>query len=252
MSVLEWGSRGAEVATLQQQLAAKGYVSGIFDGTTDSLLRAYQSDSGLGVDGKAGDESRAALVADLQERGGPSWFLGSYGLLIACEGHVGQPYKPAGEGAGVTVGFGWDLRWQTADAVRRIFARFWTPALLEELCTAVGLAGEDARRWLLAHPPKRWPIPAAEAGAVLPACAAPYWAKAVAECPELVGMPPRVHTVVISATYSLWTGPIRAMRDALRRGDWDSAAAALESQGGTPARRAREAALLRRVRDAGG
>lgn len=243
--LLEWGSRGAEVAALQRQLAARGYVSGIFDSGTDSALRVYQSESGLGVDGKAGNESQAALVADTQERGGASSFLGSYGLLIGCEGYEAFPYKPAGEGAGVTCGFGWDLRWQTADAVRRIFSGFWTPALLGELCGAVGLAGEDARRWLLAHPPKRWPISAVAAGRVLPACAAPYWAKAVAECPELVAMPPRVQTVVMSATYSMWTAPIRAMRDALRQSDWLAAAAALERQGGSPERRAREAALLR-------
>jgi hypothetical protein len=246
VTVLRKGSRGLAVVDLQRRLGSLVLVSGTFDPVTDELVRRYQRSSGLDVDGVVGDETSGALVADSELWPGPIPFKGSHGLLCAWEGLEAGPYVPFGsDTSGVTVGFGYDMRHQSAADLRRIFAGTWADALLDELCGAVGLKGPAARAWLAAHPPTRWPLTAEQAGRVLPLCAARYWAAAVAECPELPEMPPAVHTVLLSATYSLWVAPVRSMRAALRRGDWAAAARSLAAQGGDPERRAAEAALLR-------
>lgn len=66
-SILEKGSFGAAVKTLQTMLNACGYncgdVDGDFGSKTDSALRAFQKAHGLVVDGEYGPKSKAALEA---------------------------------------------------------------------------------------------------------------------------------------------------------------------------------------------
>jgi hypothetical protein len=65
MAVYLLGSRGPEVAQIQQQLTQLGLYSGtadgVFGGGTDSAVRTFQSNAGLTVDGRVGPETWAAL-----------------------------------------------------------------------------------------------------------------------------------------------------------------------------------------------
>ncbi len=70
-ALLEYGSRGTAVSSLQQDLTSLGYntygVDGIFGINTQNAVIAFQSQKGLQVDGKAGTETKAALAAALNK-----------------------------------------------------------------------------------------------------------------------------------------------------------------------------------------
>jgi peptidoglycan hydrolase-like protein with peptidoglycan-binding domain len=65
MPILQRGSSGPDVQTLQQQLTALGFdpngVDGIFGPGTEAAVRAFQQAQGLTVDGKVGPQTNAAL-----------------------------------------------------------------------------------------------------------------------------------------------------------------------------------------------
>jgi hypothetical protein len=65
--VLRRGTHGLDVAALQFKLAQHGFPSGTFDGVfggrTDGALRRFQRFARLGVDGRAGPATAAALAA---------------------------------------------------------------------------------------------------------------------------------------------------------------------------------------------
>jgi hypothetical protein len=67
MAVLSWGSSGAEVRQLQQQLKNAGFYPGPVDGKfgplTFSAVKRFQQSQGLVVDGIAGPKTIAALAA---------------------------------------------------------------------------------------------------------------------------------------------------------------------------------------------
>src|SRR5688572_12490494 len=65
MPVLKLGSSGPDVQALQQKLKNLGFdpngVDGNFGSGTDKAVRAFQQAMGLGVDGKVGPGTQAAL-----------------------------------------------------------------------------------------------------------------------------------------------------------------------------------------------
>lgn len=64
MANLAYGSSGADVRALQEQLRAAGYniaADGIFGPATQNAVRAYQQANGLQVDGIVGNQTRSAL-----------------------------------------------------------------------------------------------------------------------------------------------------------------------------------------------
>ena len=60
------GMNGADVMVLQALLIAHGYtvnaVNGVFDGSTDSAVRKYQTDHGLAVDGIVGNNTWTSIL----------------------------------------------------------------------------------------------------------------------------------------------------------------------------------------------
>lgn len=64
-TVLRRGARGADVAALQAALAGSGYTlraDGIFGPRTEAVVRRFQKDAGLSVDGIVGPATRTALA----------------------------------------------------------------------------------------------------------------------------------------------------------------------------------------------
>lgn len=208
----------------------------------------YQRRAGLVPDGKIGAQTRSAIIADQRAARDSLWsgFRGSFGLLVRSEGHRPVPYHPTPE-SGVTLGYGWDLRWQNRADLERIWGGLFAPEDLEPLASALGLAGTAAASWVQ-QPLGRW-YHVAEAAAVrLPQQAEPYWRAAISEWPELVDAPGTAQTAILDACYNAWVGPVRAARDACRAAlthPWRAAAAALEVYPGPRDRRQLEAALMR-------
>ena len=64
-AVLAWGSRGEQVALVQQQLRQYGYLSqeadGVFGRNTYNAVIAFQRRNGLTPDGRVGSATAAAL-----------------------------------------------------------------------------------------------------------------------------------------------------------------------------------------------
>ena len=96
------GSSGAMVTQIQTKLKSWGYYTGTVDGTygsgTERAVRAFQQKNGLTVDGKAGDQTLAAmgLSAGSGNSGGSGGASGSQvdllARLISAEAR-GEPYS---------------------------------------------------------------------------------------------------------------------------------------------------------------
>lgn len=96
------GSSGAMVTQIQTKLKNWGYYTGTVDGTygsgTERAVRAFQQKNGLTVDGKAGDQTLAAmgLSAGSGNSGGSGGASGSQvdllARLISAEAR-GEPYS---------------------------------------------------------------------------------------------------------------------------------------------------------------
>ena len=96
------GSSGAMVTQIQTKLKSWGYYTGAVDGTygsgTERAVRAFQQKNGLTVDGKAGDQTLAAmgLSAVSGNSGGSGGASGSQvdllARLISAEAR-GEPYS---------------------------------------------------------------------------------------------------------------------------------------------------------------
>lgn len=71
MPILRRGSKGKAVRALQQRLKDLGFdpngIDGSFGAGTEAAVRAFQRAKGLGVDGKVGRETSAALQTDSSE-----------------------------------------------------------------------------------------------------------------------------------------------------------------------------------------
>jgi Putative peptidoglycan binding domain/Lytic transglycolase len=85
---LKLGATGDDVRTLQRILRARGFgrvpVSGVFDGATDTAVRAFQQAGGLEVDGIVGPRTRPALVRLMSVRRATWYGPGLYGNRTAC------------------------------------------------------------------------------------------------------------------------------------------------------------------------
>lgn len=72
VGTLKTGSRNSNVALLQEYLQELGYniesVDGIFGRMTLEAVTAFQSDTGITIDGKAGSQTLAALVAAVAQK----------------------------------------------------------------------------------------------------------------------------------------------------------------------------------------
>lgn len=103
-TTLKFGSRGNEVTRLQQALQDKGYynsdVDGIFGPVTEKAVIAFQKDSGITIDGIAGNETQSKLYGssapvsrgDTASRSQTSEDLYWLSRIIHAEAG-GEPYK---------------------------------------------------------------------------------------------------------------------------------------------------------------
>ncbi|HZO60694.1 MAG TPA: peptidoglycan-binding protein [Solirubrobacterales bacterium] len=86
--VLQQGSEGADVRTLQAILRARDYgdlkLTGAFDAATADAVKRFQREAGLTVDGIVGPQTRPALLALMRYRRATWYGPGLYGNRTAC------------------------------------------------------------------------------------------------------------------------------------------------------------------------
>ena len=86
--VLQQGSTGADVRTLQAILRARHYgdlkPTGVFDSTTTSAVKRFQKEAGLLTDGVVGPQTRPGLLALMRYRRATWYGPGLYGNRTAC------------------------------------------------------------------------------------------------------------------------------------------------------------------------
>ncbi len=86
--VLEEGSTGPDVRTLQAILKARHYgalkPTGIFDAATTTAVKRFQREAGLAADGVVGPQTRPGLLALMRYRRATWYGPGLYGNRTAC------------------------------------------------------------------------------------------------------------------------------------------------------------------------
>jgi rare lipoprotein A (peptidoglycan hydrolase) len=86
--VLQEGSTGSDVGTLQAILRARDYgdlkLTGTFDAATISAVKSFQREAKLAVDGIVGPQTRPALLALMRHRRATWYGPGLYGNRTAC------------------------------------------------------------------------------------------------------------------------------------------------------------------------
>lgn len=117
-SNLSWGSRGAEVVTLQQTLNTQGYwcgsADGIFGPKTYAAVIKFQKVKGLAVDGIVGPQTRAALgltsSSSTPSRDGSTVYRGKTLTMVATAYDpcykCNYPYYGAPSYIGLPLGYG--------------------------------------------------------------------------------------------------------------------------------------------------
>ena len=264
-ATLQRGAKGAEVELLQDLLNRTGALLGCdgdFGGGTEAAVKEAQQLAGLPVTGVAD----AATWAWLESQPEPSDSIPIAAVTFIVneevggrkyyDRHVAMPHFP-GEASGVTIGVGYDLRFQEPADFEADWAGILTPAQLAVLRPHLGKAGSKAAVDALSA--LRIPFPAA--WQVFVKRALPRAVAQTAGCyGSLDTLPPLCRGVLVSLVYNRGTDlsgdtrrEMQAIRQHIRNGQLDKVAAELEgmkrlwpNSQGLCKRRDKEAAMWRR------
>ena len=175
--LLRSGSRGEGVAVLQRLLAGLGYdpgpADGVFGTKTTAAVRAFQSASGLKVDGAAGNTTKRALFGDFGDRkvlrGGPGFdTCNGASRRIGCESHrglrPGAPRDPAAAEEWRPLVTGVFTEWGLEAEIDRAVAIVACESLADPMITTP--AGGSGYFWigLFQHTDRYWDARAKRAG----------------------------------------------------------------------------------------
>lgn len=207
------------------------------------------------VDGKWGPRTEAAFRVSSGFRGSIEadaakvghGFTGTLDFLHREESHAGRPYWP-GKISGVTLDPGVDLGYVDPALVLQVYGE----AIFDRCRKAFGVRGAPAKQLAKSPPVSEIRITRDQARRALPEVARPYWIQISARFPRLTSAPAPVQEACLSLAYNRGYGNrhLEVMRSPIAAGDWSSLADAVarmqqDRDDGIPARRKREAALIR-------
>lgn len=163
-------------------------------------------------------------------------FWGNLGWVHDREGHRGRPYWPGGQ-SGITLDPGVDLAYVSKDLALDAYQKAGVE-LPEQKLNSLGvwdLKGKKAKACLKNNPSLlRIRITQAEARAVFPIVASPYWRNIrrrfqAVLARDLPPVPSCVHTVMLSLAYNRGPGnkALGVLCDPLMRYDWAALAKAV-------------------------
>ncbi len=262
---LQRGAQGADVERLQHLLNRIGAlirVDGDFGRGTESAVQEAQMLAGLPVTGIADAETWVWL----ESRPEPSRVLPteSVGFIVGEEvgsrkfydRHVARPHFP-GEASGVTIGVGYDLRFQEAADFEADWAGILTAEQMASLRPHLGKKGSAEAVAAMAD----LNIPFQAAWSVFVKRALPRSVEQTASCyGDLSGLPPLCRGALVSLVYNRGTKltgdsrrEMKAIRDHIAAGRLDQVAAEIEKMkrlwpdsAGLRKRRDKEAEMWRR------
>ena len=139
-------------------------------------------------------------------------------MIASFEGCDTQPYFPGGK-SGPTIGYGVDLAHINTHHLDSLFSGLLPKHVIEEMKTAHGKRGADAKAWIARHRGLRITHAVAEA-AFYRTCRL-YWSKTLAEYQGVERLDNNAQCVVLSLVINYGPGskPLEAMRDPIRRND---------------------------------
>jgi GH24 family phage-related lysozyme (muramidase) len=239
--MLQRGAKGVEVQLLQHRLNRLGALLGCdgdFGGGTEAAVKEAQQLAGLPATGIAD----AATWAWLESQPEPSDLLPTEAVTFIVneevggrkyyDRHVAMPHFP-GEASGVTIGVGYDLRFQEPTDFEADWAGILTPAQIASLRPHLGRKGSKAACDALAD----LSIPFPAAWRVFVKRALPRAVEQTARCyGSLDALPPLCRGALVSLVYNRGadlTGETRREMSAIKQhivaGRLDRVAAEFES-----------------------
>lgn len=262
---LRRGADGAEVRHLQDLLNRSGallLVDGDFGRGTEAAVKEVQELAGLPVTGIVD----AATWGWLENQPEPSDEIPTEAVTFLVREEVGSrkfydrhtamPHFP-GEASGVTIGVGYDLRFQEPDDFEADWGDILTPAQMERLRPHLGKKGSAGAVAAMAD----LTIPFPAAWSVFVKRALPRGVEQTARCyGDLSGLPPLCRGALVSLVYNRGTRltgesrrEMKAIRDHIAAGRLDQVAGEIESMkrlwpdsAGLRKRRDKEAEMWRR------
>ena len=262
---LKRGDKGADVAELQDLMNRLGLLlacDGDFGPGTERAVKECQALAGLPQSG----ESDAALWEWLQAQPAPSPLFSTEGVSFVCreevggrafyDSHAATPHWPGGE-SGVTLGMGYDLRFQSDAQFAADWGDILDPDDLADLAPWLGQQGSEEAVAGLQH----IRIPITEAWRVFLKRNLPrYWEMTLEAYPEAQELPPLCRATLLSLVYNRGNKlggdsrrEMREIRACLQAGDLPGVAAQVRAMKrlwpdnpGLKGRRDREAALWER------
>ena len=238
-----------DVKRLQLALEKAGYsvdTDGLFGEGTETVVKTFQRDRGLGADGIVGAATWQALEGNGDAPAAPvpaaaadtptlpdassalAVFRGDAQWVHAREGHLGKPYWPGGQ-SGVTFDPGIDLGYAASDLIDTLYRPITTAEQFEAAQRVLGLKKEAARDALGADAVLQGVrISRAQADAIFPYAAEPYWNAIVGRFPSLTEPDtlPAVQTVMLSLAYNRGAGNrgLEELRPPLEAKNWSEVA----------------------------
>lgn len=206
---LKRGDSGPEVKQLQSLLNKVGAmleVDGIFGGGCERGVRYAQNLAGVTENGIADDK----LCGWLQEQPEPFPPLDSDGIAFIALKETGGlsyyrqvgtwPHFP-GEESGITLGVGYDLRWQDEKAFRALWSPYFPSKIIKELAEDLGRKGSRKRADELKAMGIQVPFSIAW-NVFLQDSLPNYYRKTEAIYPALGSLPPLCQAVLVSLVYN--------------------------------------------------
>lgn len=206
---LKRGSSGKNVRLLQSKLNKIGgmlFPDGDFGGGTERAVYFAQEVAGLDITGIAD----SSLWHCLDKQAEPFPLLDTDGVAFIAKEETGGlayynqitqwPHFPGHE-SGITIGVGYDLRFNTSRDFKATWRNYLTPSLIKELSTDIGKKGSKQRAAQLKK--QAISIPFSAAWAVLINLTLPrYYKLTESVYPSLSALPPQCRSTLVSLVFN--------------------------------------------------
>ncbi len=220
---LKRGSRGKNVRLLQSKLNKVGGMllpDGDFGGGTERAVAYAQEFAGLNITGTAD----TTLWQWLDKQAEPFPLLDTDGVAFIAKEETGGlayynqitqwPHFPGHE-SGITIGVGYDLRFNSASDFKATWRNYLSPKLIKELSADIGKKGSKTRAAQLKK--QGISIPFSAAWKVLVELTLPrYYKLTESVYPSLANLPPQCRSALVSIVFNRGSDTRKPKREEMK------------------------------------